>query len=280
MSNHSEDGAFKLDPEFFPDPTNFPGAATRKLSPNDVWALAEPCGPRGVVTPHFGLVEDKVTSISKSGVRICGQDFTSPYLVPWTTGGKALPNNLFIRYDRALAARGVLREAELLLEHVDGVREVVAVCHRDVEVADRSSAAEFRRIYRTLVRSISSELEFQEDQYRRLEGHGAALDEFYHPVPMDGPDEIPIKTPWKGDPDDVGQDPQRDDGRQDDALTALQDGRTDESVDSATAKRLEVRRAPETAIDADTVAGMLGGSEEARPPVDPDHHPKRQRRSR
>lgn len=276
MPDHSEDPAVELDPEFFPDPNNFPGAATRTLSPDDVWDLAEPCGPRGGITKHFGLTEDEVTSISKRGIRICGHDYTSPYLAPWTTGGEDPPNNLIVRYDRALAARGALREAELLLEHADGIREVVAICHRDVEVADRSSVAEFHRVYRKFVKSISSELEFQEDQYRRLEVHRAALEEFYHPVPMDGSAKIPIRKVWEDDPDDENH--PGDDGQQDDALTALQDGRTEASVDPATSRSREARQ-DEGSSDTDTVVGMLRGFDEARPSVDSKHHPKRPRRS-
>jgi len=172
-----------LGEDFFPDPTTFPGASTRMLCPDQLWEWAEPCGPVASVPKHFGLTEDPVTSIQKSGIRLCGHDFTSPDLMPWTTGGDEVPDNLYVRYDRALATRGALREVELILEHPDGVREVVAVCRRDQEVADRSSVAEFRYLFGRLVRDLSDELDRKERAYRELEAHERSLAQFYHPHP-------------------------------------------------------------------------------------------------
>jgi len=44
-------------------------------------------------------------------------------------------------------------------------------------------------------------------------------------------------------------------------------------------KRREPLQDQEATSNTDAVAEMLGGSEETKPPVDPDNHPKRQRGS-
>ena len=278
MSKHPDDAVGTLDPDFFEDPTTFPGASSRKLSPDEVWEWAEPCGPVGSLPRHFGLAEDPVTAIQKRGIRICGHDFTGPYLFPWTTGDGEAPNNMFVRYDRALAARGTLREVELLLEHESGIREVVAVLHRDVDMPDRSSVAEFRQAYANVVSGLFEELTEQEDAYRKLAAHEAALEEFYYTRPAGGASRIPLTKPWKeGD----GHSPHTQDDpvqRQQEAADALGSGSQERPVD-ATQGRTEPRRSEGTS-GSDALAGMFGSTGGTAPTRDPQVHPKHRRRNR
>ena len=276
MNEHHDDTAGTLDPDFFENPTTFPGASSRELSPDEVWEWAEPCGPVGSLPRHFGLAEDQVTAIQKRGIRICGQDFTGPYLFPWTTGGDEAPNNMFVRYDRALAARGTLREVELLLENESGVRQVVAVLHRDVDMPDRSSVAEFRQAYANVISGLLEELTDQEDAYRKLEAHEAALEEFYHTRPAGGASRVPLTKPWK---DGGGQSPHTQDHRaqqHEEAADAFGSGSQERPVD-ATQGRTEPRR-PEGASAGDALAGMFGSARSTEPTRDPDAHPKHRRR--
>lgn len=91
-------------------------------------------GPRGTLSPlafyaltqqersdlsglgdDFGLVEEKCDTISKNGVQLLSRWYTHPEIAAYTTGDKKGPQRkMVIRYDRALAARGVLEEIQLL----------------------------------------------------------------------------------------------------------------------------------------------------------------------
>lgn len=63
----------------------------------------------------FGLVEEPCGTIDKRGVERLKRFYTHPELQAYITGNKRVPQrNLVIRYDRALAARGVLEEMQLL----------------------------------------------------------------------------------------------------------------------------------------------------------------------
>lgn len=278
MTQHATHVSTTLDPEFFEDPSTFPGATSRMLSPDEVWDWAEPCGPVGAVAPHFGLAEDAVESIQKRGIRICGHDFTGPYLMPWTTGDKKAPNNMFIRYDRALAARGTLREVELLLEHHNGTRELVAVLHRDVEMPDRSSVAEFRKAFKDVLAGLFEELEEQDDAYRRLEAHEAALEDFYHSRPKGGASRIPLTKPWReaerqAPPTRVDRVQQ-----QKEVIDALSSGVEGPAVDDSQ-RRTGPGRSVSTS-GSDGLAEMLTAPEGTETSRDPDPDPENRGRPR
>lgn len=95
----------------------------RHLSPLQFFALTNQ--PRadldGLSEEDVGLVEERCTRIDKKGVERFNQFWDSPQLDPYRTGDKDGPQRLlFIRYDRALAARGVLPNMELLVRDDEG----------------------------------------------------------------------------------------------------------------------------------------------------------------
>ncbi len=165
--------------DLFEEPDTFPGASTRMLSPAEALALAEPCGVAGALSDAFGLIEAPVEAVTKRGVKVAGQFYIHEYLLPWTTGDTTIRPDFYVRYDRALAARGVLREVELLREFPDGSRRVVAVCIRDADYADRCSYKEFREYRREALQSVIKDMERLERAYLSLEMHDEALESFY-----------------------------------------------------------------------------------------------------
>ena len=170
--------------ELFEEPDNFPGASTCRLSPREAWEFAEPCGPYGSLSGSFGLVEEPVKTITKRGIRLYGRFYIHEYLLPWTTGESEDQPGLFLRYDRSLAARGVLREVELLREHPDGSRRVVAVCVRDVDFAERCSFHEFHELRREALNRVIKDQEKLERIYLNLELHEDAVEDFYAAAPI------------------------------------------------------------------------------------------------
>ena len=69
----------------------------------------------GFGAEDFGLVEEQCETVGKNGVELFTRFYNAPDLLPYITGDRSVPQrSLFIRYDRALAARGVLHEVQFI----------------------------------------------------------------------------------------------------------------------------------------------------------------------
>lgn len=95
----------------------------RHLSPVTFFALTHE--PRadldGLSEEDFGLVEEKITRVDKRGVEILTRFYWHPLLKAYTTGDEQSPQrNMYIRYDRARAARGILREVQFFVRDDQG----------------------------------------------------------------------------------------------------------------------------------------------------------------
>jgi hypothetical protein len=101
----------------FQPPDMWASGSARHLSPLQFFAATNE--PRadldGLDIDGFGLTEERCTTVEKQGVRVLNRWYSSPELLPYMTGDKKVPQRrLHIRYDRALAARGVLRTVEFV----------------------------------------------------------------------------------------------------------------------------------------------------------------------
>lgn len=136
----------------FPAPVRLPGRPDKVLTPLEFTALTGRSRDPVQLGDDFGLTEERVDTIDKNGFQIFGRKYMHAALTPYTSGDKSGPRpTLVARYDRALAARGILEEVKVL-EVLDGgvYKPICLAVPREKfnsEAASRAEFFAFRREY-------------------------------------------------------------------------------------------------------------------------------------
>jgi len=151
-------------------PDRLPGERDQILSPIDFLALTNQAGDPTHLGNDWGLHEVGIDTLDKDGFQLHGVEYTAVELIPYTTGDKdgARPQ-LVARYDRAQAARGVLREVKVL-EVLEGgaYRPICIAIPREQLKHDVASRAEFLAFRREYLRVLTSKRNLTE---REVQAH-------------------------------------------------------------------------------------------------------------
>lgn len=151
-------------------PDRLPGERDQILSPNDFMALTNQAGDPTQLGDDWGLHEVSIDTIDKNGFQLHGTAYAASELIPYTTGDKKGPRpRLVARYDRAQAARGVLREVKVL-EVLEGgaYRPVCVAVPREQLKHDTASRAEFLAFRREYLRVLTRKRNLTE---REIQAH-------------------------------------------------------------------------------------------------------------
>lgn len=128
------------------EPRRQVGHRDAQFTPQALYALTRQ--ERADIDPHddgIFLVEEPIDRIDKRGIQFGGEWYWSRELMEHVTGSPDVPTpNYFIRYDRALYARGTLDEVLLYREEAGGQRRRVCRCKpREEAVGEEIDHEEF-----------------------------------------------------------------------------------------------------------------------------------------
>lgn len=99
----------------FEHPNMVPGHAPRNLSPREMIAATREVHHDQTQDELLWLTETPLVAIDKNGIDLLRKTFTGLDMMPLTTGPKGrLRRDLFLRYNRAELARGVLKDLVVL----------------------------------------------------------------------------------------------------------------------------------------------------------------------
>lgn len=116
--SHRPDAPFReiLTPDpAFKAPLRLPGRPDQVLSPSEYGKLTDQSRDPTLAGADWGLVEEPIETVGKDGIQLFGMEYMATELIPYTSGDKVGPRpKLVARYDRALAARGLLKDVKVL----------------------------------------------------------------------------------------------------------------------------------------------------------------------
>lgn len=162
-------------------PDRIPGQPDQVLSPNDYRALTDKSLDSSMLGDAWGLTEEPIETVHKSGFRILAGEYMAAELISYTTGNKRGPRpQLFARYDRALAARGVLREVKVF-EVTDGgaYHEVCIAIPREHFKHDLGIRAEFLTYRAEYIKVLEAVRGSSQRQLLALEEQSPAIARFF-----------------------------------------------------------------------------------------------------
>jgi len=147
----------------------------RNLSPLQFIAFTQE--PRadldGLSIDDFGLTEERCTRVDKRGVEVFTHFYWSGELLPYVTGDRQSPQrDMYIRYDRALAARGVLKTVEFLVRDEQGKVIDGILLHRRGSPAVEASRDDIMRSRNAVVKSLLKSRSNAQVAYMGLLGDG------------------------------------------------------------------------------------------------------------
>lgn len=150
----------------------------RNLSPLQFLAFTQE--PRadldGLSIEDFGLIEERCTRVDKRGVEVFTHFYTSGELLAYVTGDRQSPQrDMYIRYDRALAARGVLKTLEFVVKDEQGKVIDRILLHRRGSPAVEASRDDIMRSRNAFVNALLKTRSNKEVGYMRLLGDGVSL---------------------------------------------------------------------------------------------------------
>ena len=150
----------------------------RHLSPLQFLAFTQE--PRadldGLSIEDFGLTEERCTRVDKRGVEAFTHFYTSGELQAYLTGDRQSPQrDTYIRYDRALAARGVLETMEFLVRDDQGQVIDRILLHRQGSPAVEASRDDIMRSRNAFVHALLKTRSNKEVAYMGLLGDGLSL---------------------------------------------------------------------------------------------------------
>ncbi|MFW5902146.1 MAG: tyrosine-protein phosphatase, partial [Thermodesulfobacteriota bacterium] len=145
-------------------PDRLPGEPDQVLSPTEFIAFTNQAGDPTGLGEDWGLVEEPIDTIDKNGFWLHGVEYTAAELIPYTTGDKKGPRpQLVARYDRAHAARGVLREVKVLRVLDGGQYDPLCIAvNRDRLKHDEAGRAEFLAFRREYLRVLMAKRNLSE----------------------------------------------------------------------------------------------------------------------
>lgn len=149
------------------DPNLVPGQSRKHLAPVYYHMLtAEPRDDVDVSDEALWLKEEPLDYIDKQGIRLANQWFFSLRLQEFVSGPKGTPRrNLYIQYNRALLARGVLKEIRVVEKDPQGRTHELFRCRRREEVLDELDVASAIRERNAYVRDLLAKRAIAEDEY-------------------------------------------------------------------------------------------------------------------
>jgi hypothetical protein len=128
----------------------------------------------------WGLTEEEIDTIGKDGLQLFGRSYVHPELVPYTTGNKSGPRpKLVVRYDRALAARGILGKVKVLEVIEGGKYKPICEAVPREQYTDPASRAEFFAFRREYVRVLKAKRKLAESNLLALLQHERELQKFF-----------------------------------------------------------------------------------------------------
>ncbi len=158
-----------------------PENGPKLLSPMDFIGLTSQGMDPTRLGDDWGLHEVDIDTIDKDGFQLHGVAYTAAELIPYTTGNKEGPRpHLVARYDRAQAARGVLRDVKVLEVIEGGVyRPVCIAVPREQLKHDGASRAEFMAFRREYLRVLVAKRNLTEREIQAHRGQEQELKAFY-----------------------------------------------------------------------------------------------------
>jgi hypothetical protein len=174
--DHQHDEEIRDTPMFQP-PDSWVSGSARHLSPLQFFACTNE--PRadldGLDLEGFGLTEERCTTVEKNGVRVFNRFYSAIALQPYMTGDKSTEQReLFIRYDRALAARGVLREVEFVERNEHGIAVTRLLLRCDGPTLPEMSPEEMYRARNGYLRSLVNDRDTAQRAVMAMAGEGFA----------------------------------------------------------------------------------------------------------
>jgi hypothetical protein len=169
-----------IDSRFAP-PLRLPGKPDQTLAPWDYMSLTDQSRDPTLLGRHWGLTEEALDTIDKGGFELFGVEYAALELIAYTTGDKLGPRpRLVARYDRALAARGLLEEVTVL-EVVEGGRykPICVAGLRGKLNHDEASRAEFFAFRREYLRLLVGKRDNAERQVAAIQDRDRELKAFF-----------------------------------------------------------------------------------------------------
>lgn len=160
-----------LNPDWYPEPDRIPGEREQTLSPMDALALPSYGREPVMASADFGLTQRKITKIRKGGIELHGRSYSHERLIEYTADSDDEPlRELVLRYDRARAARGTLKEVSVYEVLPGGEYHLVCIARPRSELRDPIRRAQFLEYRRQYVRSLKALVGASEHEFLTLKG--------------------------------------------------------------------------------------------------------------
>lgn len=170
-SREADQGEDISDVPMLQEPRRLVGERDAQFTPAAFYALTR--HQRRDIDPHDGgffLVEESIDRIGKRGIPLGGEYYWSPELQEHVTGSSDVPTpNYFIRYDRALYARGTLDEVLLYREEPGGGRSLICRCTPREQAMEELDHEEFLHRRNQFFKDLQTKGALAEHEFNMLQ---------------------------------------------------------------------------------------------------------------
>jgi hypothetical protein len=155
-------------------PMRLRGVAPALLSPLEHYAITRDTEREAIqLSQDWGLTEEPITTVSAEGIEVNGLMYFHPALEDYVTGRKDVPQrDLRIRFDKALAARGVLEVIHLFEFTVEQRFRLLADCEERTHALKKIDPEQFMREREQKLKVFKAMRKNQEVEYLRSEQVG------------------------------------------------------------------------------------------------------------
>ena len=155
-------------------PMRLRGVAPALLSPLEHYAITRNTECESIqLSQDWGLTEEPITTVSAEGIEVNGLMYFHPALGDYVTGRKEVPQrDLRIRFDKALAARGVLEVIHLFEFTVEQRFRLIADCEERTHALKKIDPEQFMREREQKLKVFKAMRKNREEEYLRSEQVG------------------------------------------------------------------------------------------------------------